>query len=80
MRATAVALKIATLRRVSPFFSALNVAQLPCMAIQPCTAQLTTFSAKVSALKSATFRCVSPFFSVLKTSIFFTRVTEISFP
>ena len=59
MRATAVALKSATLRRVSPcfstlrrvspFFSALNVAQLPCTAIQPCTAQLPTFSSNVSA-------------------------------
>jgi hypothetical protein len=82
MGATAVALKSANLCRVSLFFSALrhvalffstlNVgpAALYCTAIQPCTAQLPTFSAKVSALKSAILRRLSPFISVLKTSIF----------
>ena len=49
------------------------LAQLPCMAIQPCTAQLPTFSAKVSTLKCAILRRLSPFFLVLKTSIFFNR-------
>ncbi len=86
-----LALKSATLRRVSPFFSALkttlkfvwftlelNVAQLHC------TAQLPTFSPETSALyavavKRATLRHVLPFFQCWKHQFFTRRQSLVGF-
>ncbi len=87
MRATAVVLKNATLRCVSPYFSGLR-------SVAPFFQRYVTESGQLGhagqlgraeqldhiqrtemlGLKSANLRRVSPFFSALKRSIFFNRV------